>query len=93
MAEGALGEVEYSLPRRVVSSARGKALAQEYDIAYFETSAKENIDVDELFLSVSRECLRQAHGQTLRNRDKNFVKRRSLLTAMNGDRSQTSACC
>ena len=47
---GSLGEVEYSLPRRVVSSARGKALAQEYDIAYFETPAKENIDVDELFL-------------------------------------------
>ena len=35
VAEGALGEVEYSLPRRVVSSARGKAIAPDYDIAYF----------------------------------------------------------
>jgi small GTP-binding protein len=91
--EGGDKEIEQCLPRRVVSSARGRALAQEYSIAYFETSAKENIDVDELFFSVSKECLKQARGETLRNRDKQRVKRRSLVAGRNGDRSQDAGSC
>ena len=42
---------------RVVSTQEGKALAQELDIEYFETSAKENINVDEMMAKVAKACV------------------------------------
>ena len=40
--------------KRVVTTARGKALADEYGIPFFETSAKGNINVETAFFSVAR---------------------------------------
>lgn len=34
--------------KRAVPFARGKALADEYGVQFFETSAKENINVEEV---------------------------------------------
>ncbi len=35
---------------RKVPYAKGKALADEYDIMFFETSAKSNINIDEVYI-------------------------------------------
>lgn len=41
--------------QRVVPTARGKSLADEYGIAFFETSAKEDINVQESFTALVRQ--------------------------------------
>lgn len=41
--------------RRVVSFEEGQKLAQEYNIQFFETSAKNNIQVDSGFVTIARE--------------------------------------
>lgn len=43
--------------RRAVPYAKGKQLADEFGIQFFETSAKENINVDEVFQSIARDVL------------------------------------
>mmetsp|Transcript_421 Transcript_421/g.1158 ORF Transcript_421/g.1158 Transcript_421/m.1158 type:complete len:207 (+) Transcript_421:803-1423(+) len=41
--------------KRVVSFARGKALADEFGLSFFETSAKNNVQVDDSFTTLARE--------------------------------------
>jgi hypothetical protein len=45
-------KVDMAPEKRAVSYARGKALADEYRIQFFETSAKSNTNVDEVRLGV-----------------------------------------
>lgn len=40
-----------------VPSEKGRALAAEYGIKFFETSAKQNINVDEAFLSIAKDIV------------------------------------
>ena len=42
---------------RVVSEEKGRGLAEKYDMKYFETSAKENFNVNEAFMEVTNEIL------------------------------------
>ena len=51
--------------KRVVPYARGKALADEYRIPFFETSAKSGAQVEEVFLDTTKDVLtrlREAPG-------------------------------
>ncbi|XP_078445145.1 ras-related protein RAB1BV isoform X1 [Wolffia australiana] len=41
--------------KRAVPTSRGQALADEYGIKFFETSAKTNLNVEEVFFSVARD--------------------------------------
>lgn len=41
--------------KRAVPTARGQALANEYGIKFFETSAKTNLNVEQVFFSIARD--------------------------------------
>ncbi|XP_054794392.1 ras-related protein RABE1c-like isoform X1 [Prosopis cineraria] len=41
--------------KRAVSTSKGQALADEYGIKFFETSAKTNLNVEEVFFSIARD--------------------------------------
>ncbi|KAK7245130.1 hypothetical protein RIF29_39965 [Crotalaria pallida] len=41
--------------KRVVPTSKGQALADEYGIKFFETSAKTNLNVEEVFFSIARD--------------------------------------
>lgn len=41
------------MPERAVSTEEGEALSQEYEIMFFETSAKQDLLVEEAFLSIA----------------------------------------
>lgn len=40
-----------------VTKEQGEALAEQYGIKFFETSAKQNINVDEAFFSISQDIV------------------------------------
>ena len=44
---------------QVVETARGQALADEYGMKFFETSAKSDINVTEAFMSLARDVVRR----------------------------------
>ncbi|MBA0746975.1 hypothetical protein Gogos_009446, partial [Gossypium gossypioides] len=41
--------------KRAVPTSKGQALADEYGIKFFETSAKTNLNVEEVFFSIARD--------------------------------------
>ena len=41
--------------QRVVTTAEGEALAKEYNIQFFETSAKQDINVEKSFITIATE--------------------------------------
>jgi Ras-related protein Rab-8A len=41
--------------KKVIDTARGKALADQYGIKFLETSAKNSINVDEAFITLARD--------------------------------------
>ncbi|GMI35504.1 hypothetical protein TrCOL_g10326 [Triparma columacea] len=43
---------------RVISEEQGRGLAEQYGIPYFETSAKNNFNVEESFMQVTRDVLK-----------------------------------
>jgi len=42
------------LPNRVISTADGEALANEHGLAFFETSAKNGTNINELFYALAK---------------------------------------
>lgn len=68
-------------------------LADEYDMSFFETSAKENESIDEAFECIAREIMeRFVPGWAIKERDKPTqeavveIKRKSRF-------SRTKECC
>mmetsp|Transcript_45860 Transcript_45860/g.107617 ORF Transcript_45860/g.107617 Transcript_45860/m.107617 type:complete len:212 (+) Transcript_45860:204-839(+) len=45
------------LDKKVIETARGQALADEYGIAFYETSAKNNINVDKAFTDIAKDVM------------------------------------
>jgi Ras-related protein Rab-8A len=85
-------EKEYvSQPRRVVSAERGQALANEFKIPYFETSAKDDVGVDELFLEISKLCLNRSKSENER-RKKVYNKKKLKLNGKNRRNNENSCC-
>jgi Ras-related protein Rab-8A len=44
---------------RRVTTEQGKKLAEEYGIKFFETSAKEKINVDEAFMTIAKDIVQR----------------------------------
>jgi len=49
---------------RAVDQARAQSLAEEFDMAYFEVSAKENTNVDNAFLTLLKSIKDKAAGKS-----------------------------
>lgn len=47
----------------MIDTARGQALADEYGMKFFETSAKNNIKVEQAFFEMAREVLKRLNEQ------------------------------
>lgn len=78
---------------RDVKREEGEMLADEYDMSFFETSAKENESIDEAFECIAREIMeRFVPGWAIKERDKPTqeavveIKRKSRF-------SRTKECC
>ncbi|KAF1881128.1 hypothetical protein Lal_00023161 [Lupinus albus] len=82
--------------KRAVPTSRGQALADEHGIKFFETSAKTNLNVEQIFFSISRDIKhRLAEGdsksepQTIKISKSDKAKDLTSSTSM----MQKPACC
>ncbi|CAO1942198.1 unnamed protein product [Urochloa humidicola] len=77
--------------KRAVPTAKGQALANEYGIKFFETSAKTNLNVEQVFFSIARD-IKQRLSETDSKPEDKVVNIRQDQGA-DASSSQKSACC
>lgn len=57
--EGHVHDCGAFLFAQVIDTARGQALADEFGIKFFETSAKNNINVEKAFFEIARDVMKR----------------------------------
>ncbi|CAM8952426.1 unnamed protein product [Rhodiola kirilowii] len=79
--------------KRAVPTAKGQALADEYGIKFFETSAKTNLNVEQVFFSIARD-IKERLSETDNKAETPTIKISKPDTA-NGSAATpaNSACC
>ncbi|KAG5079567.1 hypothetical protein JHK86_003632 [Glycine max] len=79
--------------KRAVPTSKGQALADEYGIKFFETSAKTNMNVEEVFFSIARD-IKQRLADTDSKAEPQTIKiNQPDQAATGGLAAQKSACC
>lgn len=74
--------------RKVVITEDAQRFAQQMDIELFETSAKDNIKVEEMFLSITRQVL-----QNKLLNAQNELQKDTRVRVKPGDGKKKSKCC
>ncbi|KAG8649274.1 ras-related protein RABE1c isoform X2 [Manihot esculenta] len=79
--------------KRAVPTSKGQALADEYGIKFFETSAKTNLNVEEVFFSIARD-IKQRLADTDSKAEPQTIKINQPDQAGGPNQAaQKSACC
>lgn len=55
------------LPNRVIETERGEQLAQEYGLAFYETSARTGVNINELFHHMAQSIMKDKPHLTSTN--------------------------
>ncbi|KAG8044751.1 hypothetical protein GUJ93_ZPchr0079g2776 [Zizania palustris] len=79
--------------RRAVPSAKGQALADEYSIKFFETSAKMNLNVEQVFFSIARDIKQRLAETDSKPEDKTIQINNKTDQGADAPAAQRSACC
>jgi len=80
--------------KRAVPPAKGQALADEYGIKFFETSAKTNLNVEEVFFSIAKDIKqRLADTESRVEQPQTLRVNQPDPAAGTGQLAQKSACC
>ncbi|XP_052176861.1 ras-related protein RABE1c-like isoform X1 [Diospyros lotus] len=79
--------------KRAVPTSKGQALADEYGIKFFETSAKTNLNVEEVFFSIARD-IKQRLAETESRVEPQAIRiNQSDQAGGAAEAAQKSACC
>ncbi|WZZ17397.1 hypothetical protein YC2023_110486 [Brassica napus] len=85
--------VSLSLSLTAVPKAKGQALADEYGIKFFETSAKTNLNVEEVFFSIGKDIKQRLADTDARAEPQTIRINQSDQGAGTSQATQKSACC
>lgn len=79
--------------KRAVPTSRGQALADEYGIKFFETSAKTNMNVEEVFFSIAKDIKQRLAESDTKAEPQTIRISQPDKTADAGQAPQRSSCC
>ncbi|KAL6496233.1 Ras-related protein RABE1c [Orobanche gracilis] len=79
--------------KRAVPTSKGQALADEYGIKFFETSAKTNLNVEEVFFSIARDIKQRLSETDSRAEPQTIRITQTDQAAGAAQAAQKSACC
>ncbi|XP_028111769.1 ras-related protein RABE1c-like, partial [Camellia sinensis] len=79
--------------KRVVPTSKGQARAHEYGIKFFETSAKTNLNVEQVFFSIARDVKQRLTDTDSRAVPQTIKINQPEQGAAGGQLAQKSACC
>ncbi|XP_056172766.1 ras-related protein RABE1c-like isoform X1 [Syzygium oleosum] len=80
--------------KRAVPTSKGQALADEYGIKFFETSAKTNLNVEEVFFSIARAIKQRLAENDTRSEPQAAIRINQPDQASGSSQApQRSACC
>ncbi|GMQ05198.1 hypothetical protein CsSME_00050320 [Camellia sinensis var. sinensis] len=80
--------------KRAVPTSKGQALADEYGIKFFETSAKTNLNVEQVFFSIARDIKQRLADTDSRAEQPQTIKiNQPEQGAAGGQLAQKLACC
>ncbi|CAL9118977.1 unnamed protein product [Musa acuminata var. zebrina] len=79
--------------KRAVPTAKGQALADEYGIKFFETSAKTNLNVEQVFFSIARDIKQRLAETDNKPEDRTIKINKPDQAAAEGTAASRSACC
>jgi len=86
-------DVESEHSRRQVSRERGEQLAVEYGCHFFECSAKEDINVSEVFSRLSEEIIRHMPIEQHQSLSNNLLRTYGGEPPQTASESQNKGCC
>ncbi len=69
---------------QVIDKPRGKALADEFQVTFFECSAKANVNVDQAFSSIVRDVMKRLP---------NTVQQQEKVLPLPKPKPQEKSCC
>ncbi|KAK9079268.1 hypothetical protein SSX86_000938 [Deinandra increscens subsp. villosa] len=79
--------------KRAVPTSKGQALADEYGIKFFETSAKSNMNVEEVFFSIAKDIKHRLAETNSKAEPQTIKINQPDKTAGGSQAGQKSACC
>ncbi|KAK6146944.1 hypothetical protein DH2020_017856 [Rehmannia glutinosa] len=79
--------------KRAIPTSKGQALADEYGIKFFETSAKTNMNVEEVFFSIARDIKQRLAETDSKTEPQTIRITQPDQTAGAAQAAQKSACC
>jgi Ras-related protein Rab-8A len=78
--------------KRAVPTAKGQALADEFGIKFFETSAKTNMNVEDVFFTIARD-IKQRLAETDSKPEQNKKPDVKLLPVNDKQKPASGSCC
>ncbi|KAI5064270.1 hypothetical protein GOP47_0020940 [Adiantum capillus-veneris] len=79
--------------KRAISTARGQALAKEYGLNFYETSAKTNMNVEQVFFTIARDIKQRLSEAATRAEAPTIVLPRPNGPNVTPDVNTRSSCC
>ncbi|KAJ3680828.1 hypothetical protein LUZ60_015317 [Juncus effusus] len=79
--------------KRAVPTSKGQALADEYGIKFFETSAKTNLNVEQVFFSIARDIKQRLAESDSKPEERTININPAVQASQESSSTQKSACC